>query len=188
LQAQEIFRRTQGRQDLQRDAMGGQDLLVAVGVTPERAAVGSAGDREGARRRRADDPDQGEQTEYTHAERVMVARIGLKPKVSMSAVTSGKRFGFLGDSMGKRWDSEAGPECPAVRPPFPGTTARPMDHQVTTRIPTMKTTSSNKSRMAWLALLGIFLGALVMSGCQTMNGVGKDVERAGEKIQENSKK
>jgi predicted small secreted protein len=41
--------------------------------------------------------------------------------------------------------------------------------------------------MAWLALLGLFLGALVLSGCQTMNGAGKDIERAGQKIQENSK-
>ena len=41
---------------------------------------------------------------------------------------------------------------------------------------------------AGFALLGMALAILLfMPACQTMNGAGKDIERAGEKIQENSK-
>jgi len=36
-------------------------------------------------------------------------------------------------------------------------------------------------------LLFAFLGMLAATGCNTMNGVGKDVERAGEKIQQTAK-
>jgi predicted small secreted protein len=38
-----------------------------------------------------------------------------------------------------------------------------------------------------LAILFALLGSFALTGCNTMNGVGKDVERAGEKIQDNSK-
>lgn len=34
----------------------------------------------------------------------------------------------------------------------------------------------------WMALVAVMAAALV-SGCNTMEGAGKDVERAGEKIQ-----
>jgi predicted small secreted protein len=34
------------------------------------------------------------------------------------------------------------------------------------------------------ALLSLLLGALVFSGCHTMDGAGKDIEKAGEKIQD----
>ena len=37
---------------------------------------------------------------------------------------------------------------------------------------------------AFLALLAATLGALLFTGCNTMRGLGKDTERAGEKIQE----
>lgn len=42
--------------------------------------------------------------------------------------------------------------------------------------------SLRKSSLLLLAL-SVF-GALSFSGCNTMKGVGKDTERAGEKIQE----
>lgn len=35
-----------------------------------------------------------------------------------------------------------------------------------------------------LALLISAIGAMIFAGCNTTKGVGKDVERAGEKIQE----
>ena len=35
-----------------------------------------------------------------------------------------------------------------------------------------------------LSLLGLLLGALAVSGCHTMEGAGKDIEKAGEKIQD----
>lgn len=36
-------------------------------------------------------------------------------------------------------------------------------------------------------LIALILGALGFSGCRTMEGAGKDIEHAGEKIQENSR-
>lgn len=35
-----------------------------------------------------------------------------------------------------------------------------------------------------LTLAATLLGALLFTGCNTMRGLGKDTERAGEKIQE----
>jgi entericidin B len=35
-------------------------------------------------------------------------------------------------------------------------------------------------------VLAFFLAALAVSGCRTMEGAGKDIERAGEKIQDNA--
>ncbi|WP_438483146.1 entericidin A/B family lipoprotein [Oleiharenicola lentus] len=37
-------------------------------------------------------------------------------------------------------------------------------------------------------VISALLGVLALSGCRTMEGAGKDIERAGEKIQENAKK
>jgi len=42
----------------------------------------------------------------------------------------------------------------------------------------------NKKHLPLLFLFASILGLL--NGCNTMNGAGKDVERAGEKIQENA--
>jgi predicted small secreted protein len=39
----------------------------------------------------------------------------------------------------------------------------------------------------FVALLLAVLGSFLVTGCNTMSGVGKDVERAGEKIQQNAK-
>jgi entericidin B len=39
----------------------------------------------------------------------------------------------------------------------------------------------------FFTLIVALLGMLVVTGCNTMSGVGKDVERAGEKIQQNAK-
>ncbi len=43
------------------------------------------------------------------------------------------------------------------------------------------------TRLSSIALLSFLLGALALTGCRTMEGAGKDIERAGEKIQDNSK-
>lgn len=48
-------------------------------------------------------------------------------------------------------------------------------------------TASQKSRSVLLALLVAVLGAVAFSGCRTMNGMGQDIERAGEKIQDNAR-
>jgi entericidin B len=45
--------------------------------------------------------------------------------------------------------------------------------------------SSHKPTL--IALVLAFVSALAFTGCNTMSGVGKDVERAGEKIQSNAK-
>lgn len=39
-----------------------------------------------------------------------------------------------------------------------------------------------------IALLLLVASGLALSGCNTMNGMGKDVERAGEKVQDATKK
>ncbi|MEO7597604.1 MAG: entericidin A/B family lipoprotein [Opitutus sp.] len=39
----------------------------------------------------------------------------------------------------------------------------------------------------WILLLASALISLVNTGCRTMEGAGKDIERAGEKIQDNAK-
>jgi predicted small secreted protein len=44
------------------------------------------------------------------------------------------------------------------------------------------------SRFTLAALVAVVLGALSFTGCRTMEGAGKDIERAGEKIQENASK
>ena len=51
----------------------------------------------------------------------------------------------------------------------------------------MKTSSTLHAKITTLALVSLLLGALACTGCQTMEGAGKDIERAGEKIQENAK-
>jgi entericidin B len=46
----------------------------------------------------------------------------------------------------------------------------------------------NSFRKASLfSLLAALLSTFFVTGCNTMSGVGKDVERAGEKIQQNAK-
>lgn len=47
--------------------------------------------------------------------------------------------------------------------------------------------STKHSRLTYAALITVLLGALALSGCKTMDGAGKDIERAGEKIQDNAK-
>jgi len=46
----------------------------------------------------------------------------------------------------------------------------------------------NKPLFKLIALFTAILGALVFSGCNTVGGAGKDIERAGEKIQNASDK
>jgi entericidin B len=48
---------------------------------------------------------------------------------------------------------------------------------------TMKT-ASKFTQIAFVALL---LSLITVTGCRTMEGAGKDIERAGEKIQDNAK-
>ena len=52
----------------------------------------------------------------------------------------------------------------------------------------MKSFFKNHSRATFVAALSLMLSALAFSGCQTMHGAGEDIERAGEKIQENADK
>ena len=48
-------------------------------------------------------------------------------------------------------------------------------------------TIAQKSFLPLIAMFGFALGVMFMfTGCQTMKGAGKDIERAGEKIQENA--
>jgi predicted small secreted protein len=42
----------------------------------------------------------------------------------------------------------------------------------------------NVSFFKFLSLLGLTLGAFLISACHTMNGAGKDIEKAGENIQD----
>ena len=44
----------------------------------------------------------------------------------------------------------------------------------------------NKTLLA--LLVAATLASLLSSGCNTMNGAGKDIEKAGDKIQDSAKK
>jgi predicted small secreted protein len=45
----------------------------------------------------------------------------------------------------------------------------------------------NTSRITRVTILSLLLGLLAFTGCRTMEGAGKDIERAGEKIQDNAR-
>lgn len=53
-------------------------------------------------------------------------------------------------------------------------------------LPAMKSTHQYRP-LHLVAILGGMLVLLVVSGCHTANGFGKDVERVGEKIQSGTK-
>lgn len=42
--------------------------------------------------------------------------------------------------------------------------------------------ATKQNSIMWI-VLGLFVLVLVLGGCNTMKGVGKDIERTGEKIQ-----
>lgn len=42
--------------------------------------------------------------------------------------------------------------------------------------------AKKRNSVVWI-ILGLFAFVLVLGGCNTMKGVGKDIERTGEKIQ-----
>lgn len=46
----------------------------------------------------------------------------------------------------------------------------------------------NSSRIKLIAAFGLSLVAFLFTACQTMEGAGKDIERAGEKIQDNAER
>lgn len=48
----------------------------------------------------------------------------------------------------------------------------------------MNKSSHKHSRLTYVAIVTLFLSALAFSGCHTMKGAGKDIENAGEKIQD----
>lgn len=48
-------------------------------------------------------------------------------------------------------------------------------------------THSHSSCFRHFAILAALLGLLAFTGCRTMEGAGKDIERAGEKIQDNAR-
>lgn len=41
-------------------------------------------------------------------------------------------------------------------------------------------------KLSYLALVTLMLAGLAFTGCRTMDGAGQDIERAGEKIQDNA--
>ena len=43
------------------------------------------------------------------------------------------------------------------------------------------------TKISLSALLALLVSAFALTGCNTMDGAGTDVERAGEKIQESAK-
>lgn len=47
--------------------------------------------------------------------------------------------------------------------------------------------NNNTSRTKFSSLVILLLGALAFAGCHTMDGAGKDIEKAGEEIQDASK-
>jgi len=51
----------------------------------------------------------------------------------------------------------------------------------------MKNQLLQHSRFTLIAMIVSFAAALTLTACRTMEGAGKDIERAGEKIQENAK-
>lgn len=45
----------------------------------------------------------------------------------------------------------------------------------------------NSFKLSYAIIVALVLGAMAFTGCRTMEGAGKDIERAGEKIQDNAK-
>jgi entericidin B len=41
-----------------------------------------------------------------------------------------------------------------------------------------------KNSLPLLAMISVLFSALLFSGCRTMEGAGRDIERGGEKIQD----
>ncbi len=52
----------------------------------------------------------------------------------------------------------------------------------------MKTTAKKQSSRRITAIIALLLGALTLSvtGCNTVHGAGKDIEKAGDKIQDSA--
>lgn len=50
----------------------------------------------------------------------------------------------------------------------------------------MNTSSEKRTKLHIFALISLLLGALAMSGCNTVEGAGKDIEKAGDKIQDSA--
>ena len=43
------------------------------------------------------------------------------------------------------------------------------------------------TKFTQIAFITLLLSLITVTGCRTMEGAGKDIERAGEKIQDNAK-
>ena len=50
----------------------------------------------------------------------------------------------------------------------------------------MKTSSAKRTNLQILPVIAILLGAMALSGCNTVKGAGKDIEKAGDKIQDSA--
>ncbi len=50
----------------------------------------------------------------------------------------------------------------------------------------MKTSSSIKTNLPLFAVIALLLGAMGTAGCNTVKGAGKDLEKAGDKIQDSA--
>ncbi len=46
---------------------------------------------------------------------------------------------------------------------------------------------SNNKLIAYM-LAAVFIGSMLLSGCNTTKGIGQDLKKAGEKIEESAKK
>jgi predicted small secreted protein len=85
---------------------------------------------------------------------------------------------LVGSGRGSIWGGDAGN----------GGARRTVHFLRASTFPTMNTSFLKNLRASLIALVALGLGALAFTGCQTMEGAGKDIERAGEKIQENAEK
>ena len=50
----------------------------------------------------------------------------------------------------------------------------------------MKTSAATRTNLPVLAVIAALLGAIALSGCNTVKGAGKDIEKAGDKIQDSA--
>ena len=52
----------------------------------------------------------------------------------------------------------------------------------------MNTSSTKSKKFTLIAVVALFLSAMTFSGCRTMEGAGKDIEKAGENLQDSAER
>lgn len=50
----------------------------------------------------------------------------------------------------------------------------------------MKALSETRTRLRIIAAVAVLFGVIAISGCNTVKGAGKDIEKAGDKIQDSA--